>query len=67
MSTDDGMTWPKAYWILLDEKNGRGYSCLTSINDSTLVILYEGSQADLIFQQIPIKDFTNKADTLSIL
>ena len=56
-STDEGMTWPKEHWIVLDEQTGRGYSCLTSVNDSTIGILYEGSQADLIFQQIPLKDF----------
>lgn len=57
MSTDQGMTWSTKHWILLDEQNGRGYSCLTTVNDSTIGILYEGSQADLIFQQIPIQDF----------
>lgn len=56
ISYDDGMTWPEDRWILLDEYRGRGYSCITSINDSTIGVLYEGSQADMIFQQINLKE-----------
>ncbi|MBB2144921.1 sialidase [Pedobacter sp. LMG 31464] len=53
-STDDGKTWQKK--ILLDEWKGRGYSCLTSIDEDTIGVLYESSQADLVFQAIKIKD-----------
>ncbi len=56
-SLDDGKTWPVEYQLLLDEKEGRGYSCLTRIDDKTLGILYESSQADLVFQAIPVADF----------
>ncbi len=56
VSFDDGNTWPEKYWILLDEGKGRGYSCLTSINEQTIGILYEGSQADMIFQAIPLSE-----------
>lgn len=52
ISLDQGMTWPEKYWLLLDPGEGRGYSCLTSIDENTIGILYEGSKADLVFQQI---------------
>ncbi len=54
MSNDDGKTWEKK--ILLDEWKGRGYSCLTSIDEETIGILYESSQADLVFQAVKLKD-----------
>ncbi|WP_282636809.1 sialidase family protein [Sphingobacterium thalpophilum] len=54
VSKDNGDSWqPK---VLLDEGKGRGYSCITSVDQQTLGVLYEGSQADLIFQQIPLKE-----------
>ncbi|WP_293942739.1 MULTISPECIES: sialidase family protein [unclassified Sphingobacterium] len=53
-SKDNGDSWrPK---VLLDEGKGRGYSCITSVDQHTLGVLYESSQADLIFQQIPLKE-----------
>jgi sialidase-1 len=55
-STDDGRTWPADHWLLLDELRSRGYSCLTSVDSRTLGILYEGSQADMVFQLIPLRD-----------
>lgn len=54
VSFDDGDTWPEEYWLLLDEQNNRGYSCLTSIDEHTIGILYEGSQADMTFESIPL-------------
>jgi sialidase-1 len=57
-SFDEGLTWPDSAQILLDEYQGRGYSCITSINDSLAGILYESSQADLVFQQIHVKEIT---------
>lgn len=59
-SFDDGQTWPEANWLLVDEYNGNGYSCITSINEQTIGILYEGSQADMTFQQIPINYLIKK-------
>jgi len=56
MSFDDGMTWPEEYWLLLDELRGRGYSCMTSVDDEHIGILYEGSQADLVFQKISLRE-----------
>jgi len=55
-SPDRGKTWPNANRLLLDEGRGRGYSCMTMIDDSTVGILYEGSQAHMTFQRIPLCD-----------
>lgn len=54
VSDDDGKSWQKK--ILLDVWKGRGYSCLTSIDQETIGVLYESSQADLVFQAVKIKD-----------
>ena len=59
-SPDRGSTWPKSNRILLDEGGGRGYSCLTMIDDVTVGILYEGSQADMTFQRVPLKELTGE-------
>jgi sialidase-1 len=59
-SFDDGLSWPEKYWIELDEGRGAGYSCLTSIDENTIGILYEGSQAHMTFQRVPISEFLNK-------
>lgn len=59
VSFDDGKTWPEDHWILLDEYSGRGYSCITSVDEKTIGILYESSQADLIFQQIELDELIN--------
>lgn len=60
VSFDNGLTWPEDHWILLDEKKGRGYSCLTSVDEQTIGILYEGSQADMTFQTIALKELIGK-------
>jgi len=60
VSFDNGMTWPEKYWLLLDEGNNRGYSCLTSIDENTIGIFYEGSQADMTFESIPLNELLNK-------
>ena len=59
VSFDDGETWPPKYWLLLDEEKG-GYSCLTSVDEQTIGILYEGSQADMVFQKIALKELIEK-------
>lgn len=56
VSFDDGMTWPENHNILLDEYSGRGYSCITSVDENTIGILYESSQADMVFQQIKLDE-----------
>ena len=55
-SFDDGRTWAPENWILLDESRGRGYSCLTSVDEQHIGILYVGSQADMIFQKVALKE-----------
>lgn len=56
ISLDDGKSWPEKHQLLIDSGGGRGYSCMTKIDDHHIGILYEGSQADLIFQKFAIKD-----------
>ena len=56
LSFDNGDSWPKEYWLLLDQWGGAGYSCITSIDNDTLGIVYEGSGAHLIFQQINLRE-----------
>jgi len=60
VSMDEGMNWPNAYYTLIDEGRGRGYPSLTSIDENTIGLLYEGSQADLIFQKITLKELLKK-------
>lgn len=60
LSEDEGNTWPEQYRLLLDEGQGRGYSCLTMIDEKTIGILYEGSQADLVFQKVRLEEVWGK-------
>lgn len=53
-SSDHGMTWPESHHVLLDEGTGAGYSCMTMIDENTIGILYEGSQAQMTFQRISL-------------
>jgi len=55
-SFDEGMTWPEENWILLDEEKG-AYSSITSVDDQTIGIMYEGSQSHITFQKIAINEF----------
>jgi sialidase-1 len=55
-SLDDAQTWPEDRKLLLDQGVGRGYSCMTRIDESTVGILYEGSKADLVFQAVKVED-----------
>ena len=59
VSFDDGLTWPEKYWTELDAGKGSGYSCLTSVDENTIGILYEGSQAQMTFQKILISELIN--------
>ncbi len=60
VSMDDGLTWPEEYWMLLDEGKSRGYSCLSSIDEQTIGILYEGSRADMTFESIRLEELLKK-------
>ena len=53
-SDDEGKTWHNG--PLIDEGGSFGYSCLTTINPETLGILWEGSQAQMMFKAIPIEE-----------
>lgn len=59
VSLDDGKIWPEKYWKLLDEGNSAGYSCLSSIDENTIGILYEGSQAHMTFESLPLEEILN--------
>lgn len=63
VSFDDGMTWPEANWLLLDEGRGRGYSSITSVDDRHIGVLYESSQADMVFQRIPLSELIGTSNT----
>ena len=56
VSNDDGESWSEEKYILLDEYSGRGYSCITSVDESTIGILYESSQADMVFQTVSLDE-----------
>lgn len=55
-SFDEGKTWSKDYRLMLDEGAGAGYPSLTRIDKDHVGIVYEGSQAQLVFEKIPIRD-----------
>jgi sialidase-1 len=59
-SFDDGISWPENDWVLLDALKGRGYSCITAVDSNHIGILYESSQADMVFQKIPITPWIRK-------
>lgn len=56
VSFDNGNTWKAEKQILLDEYGGFGYSCITSVDEETIGIVYEGSQAQLTYQQIKLSE-----------
>lgn len=59
VSYNDGNTWPNDKKILLDQCPSRGYSCISSVNDSVIGILYESSQADIVYQQVHLNELIN--------
>lgn len=60
ISFDDGKTWSADKKILLDEYGSFGYSCITSVDDSTIGIFYESSQANMVFQQVKLEELIGK-------
>lgn len=56
VSFDDGLTWPQRNHLLLDEGRGRGYPSLSQIDGEYAGIVYEGSQADIVFERIALSD-----------
>ncbi|MBR4755380.1 MAG: exo-alpha-sialidase [Bacteroidales bacterium] len=53
-SLDEGMTWPSV--LEVDEGQGAGYSCMISVDNETIGVIYEGSGANLVYQHIKIGD-----------
>lgn len=51
VSLDDGQTWPTEHRLLLDEGPGFGYPSLSRVDDDRVGIVYEGSQAHLVFER----------------
>ena len=60
VSFDEGMTWPEKNWLLLDELRSAGYSCLTSIDENNIGILYEGSQSMMTFERISLSELLHE-------
>ncbi|MGL4492600.1 MAG: sialidase, partial [Tannerellaceae bacterium] len=56
VSLDGGVTWLPENQVLLDEGYGWGYSCLSMVDKDNVGIIYEGSQAHMIFQVVPLKE-----------
>lgn len=56
LSFDEGQTWPEEYHLLLDEGRGNGYPSMTQVDENHLGIVYEGSQAHLVFEKISVDE-----------
>jgi sialidase-1 len=60
VSFDDGRTWPQEHRLLLDEGRGAGYPSLTRIDDRHVGIVYEGSQAHLVFEKLALAELLER-------
>ena len=58
-SLDGGLSWKSEDCLLLDQEEGWGYSCLSTIGPDKVGILYEGSAAHLVFQQVKLSDIVH--------
>lgn len=58
ISFDEGKSWSRS--ILLDAGGSYGYSCITSLDENTIGILYESSRAQMLFQQISLKEILGR-------
>jgi sialidase-1 len=65
VSFDDGRTWPESFHRLLDESPGSGYASLTVIDHSHVGIVYEGSQAQLVFERFSLDELLAPRDPIS--
>ncbi len=59
-SLDDGNTWDTGNQVMLDEREGWGYSCLTMVDRDNVGILYESSVCHMCFQVVPLSDLIRK-------
>ncbi len=62
VSFDEGLTWPEEYRILLDEGRGNGYPSMTRIDESHVGIVYEGSQAHLVFEKLSLSELLRREE-----
>ena len=62
VSFDEGRTWPEEYRLLLDEGRGNGYPSMTRIDDSHVGIVYEGSQAHVVFQKVSLNELLRRGE-----
>ena len=60
VSFDEGRTWPEEFRLLLDEGQGNGYPSMTRIDDRHVGIVYEGSQAHLVFEKLSLDELLGK-------
>lgn len=60
VSFDDGHTWPETHHLLLDEGRGAGYPSLTRIDEDHVGIVYEGSQAHLVFEKFALHELLDR-------
>ena len=60
VSFDDGMSWPEKYWIMLDQFRSPAYSSITSIDEQSVGILFESSQAQLVFLKLSLKEILKR-------
>ena len=65
VSFDEGATWPDSHHLLLDAGRGAGYPSMTQIDADHVGIVYEGSQAQLTFEKIPIAELLEPARALA--
>lgn len=56
VSFDEGNTWPSENRLLLDEGRGAGYPSMAQIDERYVGIVYEGSQAQLVFEKVAIDE-----------
>ncbi len=62
VSFDEGRSWPEEYRLLLDEGRGNGYPSMTRTDDSHVGIVYEGSQAHLVFEKLSLNELLKLAE-----
>jgi sialidase-1 len=60
VSFDDGATWPAERRLLLDEGRGSGYASLSRVDAGHVGIVYEGSQAHLVFERLSLEELAGR-------
>ena len=59
-SDDEGNTWNNG--PVVNSGVSFGYSCLTSVNESTIGILWEGTDAQMMYKAIPLEEILQYND-----